>query len=90
MTKNLEQAKITPMAYTKDFQGIIFIIKIERNGQSTYARVFPPDYNIKEESNEGLLLSAVTKHNYQYLSAKVSFIYNERKNKFKEFAEKLK
>lgn len=82
MANKFGQTKIIPMAYGRDFAGVEFIVKIEKNEKITYSRVLPPNYEIKEEYSESLLMSAITK--YDFIPYQGEIYFNQ------EYKEKLK
>lgn len=92
MTNNnreqLKQVKVTPMAYAKDFSGIEFIVKIEKDKKTSYSQVLPPDYEIKEEYPESLLMSATTKHDFIPYQGE-TYSYREYKEKLKSLQKEL-
>jgi|GEM_PF-6721478 len=71
---------IRPVAYLKDLYGAKFVIEITKGDKKSYALVVPPYYEIVDDGDESLLISAVTGHYFTPCETE-SFPYEESKDK---------
>ena len=83
-----KESKIRPMTYIRTFSGVQFIVEIKRGEDTSYAMIYPPFYEIKDETNEGLPASAISKHDFTTYEGE-SYTFEEYQEKLRLLAEKL-
>lgn len=86
--KKYEEVKIKPIAYIDDLSGVKVIIEINRDEKKSYTTVVPPNYEMGDEHDDSLPISAVTRHYFTPYEGE-SYPYEEYKEKLNLLAEKL-
>lgn len=86
--EEVKEMKIKPIAYIDDLSGVKVIIEINRDEKKSYTMVIPPSYEMGDEYDDSLPISAVTGHYFTPYEGE-SYPYEEYKEKLNLLAEKL-
>ena len=86
--KKYDGSILKPVAYLKDLYGVKFVVEISKDDKKSYALVFPPLYEILNEGDESLLISAVAGHYFTPFDEEI-FSYEDSKSKLISLNKKI-